>query len=56
MMGLHPTSVKADYVSELKLVEDWLQRRAWVAVGEIGLDFYWDRTFEKEQYEPSIVR
>jgi len=51
MMGLHPTSVKADYVSELKLVEDWLQRRAWVAVGEIGLDFYWDRTFEKEQYE-----
>src|SRR5882672_5869682 len=50
MIGLHPTSVKADYTAELKLVEDWLLRRAWVAVGEIGLDFYWDRTFEKEQY------
>jgi len=51
MMGLHPTSVKADHAAELKLVEGWLQRRAWVAVGEIGLDFYWDRTFEKEQYQ-----
>ena len=51
MMGLHPTSVKADYASELKLVEEWLQQRPWVAVGEIGLDFHWDRTFEKEQYE-----
>jgi TatD DNase family protein len=50
MMGLHPTSVKADHAVELELVEAWLQRRPWVAVGEIGLDFYWDRTFEKEQY------
>src|SRR5882762_11566594 len=41
MMGLHPTSVKADYLAELKLVEDWLLRHAWVAIGEIGLDFYW---------------
>ncbi|HTI12703.1 MAG TPA: TatD family hydrolase [Puia sp.] len=51
MIGLHPCSVKADYASELKLVEDWLGRRPWVAVGEIGLDFYWDRTFEPQQYE-----
>ena len=51
MIGLHPCSVKADYVSELKLVEDWLGRRPWVAVGEIGLDFYWDRTFEPQQVE-----
>lgn len=51
MMGLHPTSVKADYATELNLVEDWLQRRPWVAVGEIGLDFYWDRTFETQQYQ-----
>ncbi|HEY4207234.1 MAG TPA: TatD family hydrolase [Puia sp.] len=50
MMGLHPTSVKADFEDELKLVEDWLEKRAWAAVGEIGLDFYWDRTYEKEQY------
>lgn len=50
MIGVHPCSVKADYGSELKLVEDWLGRRPWVAVGEIGLDFYWDRTFEAQQY------
>jgi len=51
MTGLHPCSVKADFESELKLVEDWLGRRPWVAVGEIGLDFYWDRTFETQQYQ-----
>jgi TatD DNase family protein len=50
MMGLHPCSVKADYAVELKLVEDWLARRPFAAVGEIGLDFHWDRSFEKEQY------
>ena len=50
MIGLHPCSVKADYAAELKLVEQWLGRRPWVAVGEIGLDFYWDRTFEVQQY------
>jgi TatD DNase family protein len=51
MIGVHPCSVKADYASELKLVEEWLDHRPWVAVGEIGLDFYWDRTFEQQQYE-----
>ncbi|HWK07591.1 MAG TPA: TatD family hydrolase [Puia sp.] len=51
MIGLHPCSVKADYATELKLVEDWLGRRPWVAVGEIGLDFYWDRTFQEQQYD-----
>lgn len=50
MMGLHPCSVKADHAEEMQLVERELARRKWVAVGEIGLDFYWDRTFEKEQY------
>lgn len=49
MMGLHPCSVKADYESELSAVEDWLGRRSFAAVGEIGLDFYWDRTFESQQ-------
>lgn len=50
MTGVHPCHVKADYLEELGFVEDELARRSWVAVGEIGLDFYWDRTFEKEQY------
>lgn len=51
MMGLHPCSVNADYQKELQIVENWLQKRRFAAVGEIGLDFYWDRTFEIQQYE-----
>jgi TatD DNase family protein len=50
MTGLHPCHVKADYLDELQFVEDELARRGWVALGEIGLDFYWDRNFEAEQY------
>jgi TatD DNase family protein len=51
MMGLHPCSVKANYKDELQLVEEWFAKRNFVAVGEIGLDFYWDKTFATEQYE-----
>src|ERR1700722_13944082 len=51
MIGLHPCSVKADYETELKLVEGWLGRRPFAAVGEIGLDFHWDRSFEQQQYD-----
>ena len=51
MMGLHPCSVKEGYREELKVVQDHFERRRFVAVGESGLDFYWDRTFIKEQYE-----
>jgi TatD DNase family protein len=51
MTGLHPCSVKANYADELELVQESLERRAFAAVGEIGLDFYWDRTFELQQYE-----
>lgn len=51
MMGLHPCSVKENYKLELSIVESWLQKRKFVAIGEIGLDFYWDKTFEAQQYE-----
>lgn len=51
MMGLHPCSVKEDYKAELAHVEEWLAKRRFVAVGEIGLDFYWDKTFVEQQYE-----
>jgi TatD DNase family protein len=51
MMGLHPCSVKENYKEELQTVENWLQKRSFAAIGEIGLDFYWDRTFETQQYE-----
>ena len=51
MIGLHPCSVKANYKDELKIVEEYLAKRKFAAVGETGLDFYWDLTYKKEQYE-----
>jgi TatD DNase family protein len=50
MMGLHPCSVNDGYLQELKRVEEQLIQRRFAAIGEIGLDFYWDRSFEKQQY------
>ena len=51
MMGLHPSSVKENYLEELRIVEQWFEKRSFVAVGETGLDFYWDLSFTKQQYE-----
>jgi len=50
MMGLHPCSVKENYIEEMALVESLLAKRKFAAVGEIGLDFYWDKTFTEQQY------
>ena len=49
MMGLHPTSVKEDYLSQLDFIEALFSEHNFVAVGEIGIDLYWDKTFLKEQ-------
>jgi len=51
MMGLHPCSVKENYKDELNMVHSWLQKRKFAAIGEIGLDFYWDKTFIDQQYQ-----
>jgi TatD DNase family protein len=51
MMGLHPTSVGTDFKKDLTLIESWLGKREYIAIGEIGVDLYWDKTFLKEQIE-----
>lgn len=51
MMGLHPCSVKEDFRSELEIVKKYLAQRKFAAVGEIGIDLHWDKTFVAEQYE-----
>jgi TatD DNase family protein len=51
MIGLHPTYVKENYIDELAIIEQQLNQRSFVAVGEIGIDLYWDTTFKKAQME-----
>lgn len=49
MAGLHPTSVKEDYLHQLATIENLHQTNSFIAIGEIGIDLYWDKTFIKEQ-------
>ncbi len=51
MMGLHPTSVKENYNEELEHVKHWIDKRNFYAIGEIGIDLYWDTSFLKQQQE-----
>ncbi len=49
MIGLHPTSVKDNYKEELSVVDRWLSTSEFIAIGETGIDLYWDKTHAKEQ-------
>ncbi len=49
MMGLHPCSVNATVEAELAIVKEWLGKRKYKAIGEIGIDLYWEKAFLKEQ-------
>ncbi|MHB0754394.1 TatD family hydrolase [Polaribacter sp. M15] len=51
MMGLHPTSVKENYKEELAHVKKWIDKKQFYAIGEIGMDLYWDKTFLPQQQE-----
>ncbi|MBO7615700.1 MAG: TatD family hydrolase [Bacteroidales bacterium] len=51
MMGLQPEEVKEDYMEVLSQMEKELERGIYVGVGEVGLDFYWDATYEKQQFD-----
>lgn len=55
-IGLHPCSVNKDFEKELYLVEEWLIKRKFVAIGEMGTDLYWDKTFIDQQVEAFKVQ
>ncbi len=56
MMGIHPCSIKENYKEELAAAEEWLGKRSFCAVGEIGIDLYWDKTFLEEQKKAFIIQ
>jgi TatD DNase family protein len=51
MMGLHPTSVGENYKEELATMKEWLNKQDFCAIGEIGIDLYWDKSFLKQQQD-----
>ncbi len=56
MMGLHPCYVNADVKQTLEQIEYWFTQREFIAVGEIGIDLYWDKTYQAEQLMAFITQ
>lgn len=56
MMGLHPCSVNKDFEAQLRVIETELRSGDYIAVGEMGIDLYWDKTFLKEQQEAFTIQ
>jgi TatD DNase family protein len=56
MMGLHPCYVKENFEKELYILDKWLNKEKFIAIGEIGMDLYWDKTFVKQQEEAFLVQ
>lgn len=56
MIGLHPCSVRKDFEKELYEVEQWLGKRSFIAIGEMGTDLYWDKTFWEQQKEAFVIQ
>ncbi|GMQ45133.1 TatD family hydrolase [Vibrio sp. 10N] len=56
MMGLHPCYVDADVDQTLSTIHSWFDKHNFIAVGEIGIDLYWDKTYRKEQERAFITQ
>lgn len=50
-IGIHPSSIKEKYIDDLKKIEEIFKLGKYIAIGEIGIDLYWDKTYNKEQIE-----
>ena len=56
MIGLHPCSVDTDYHEQLDIMKEWLNKRSFAAIGEIGMDLYWDTTFREQQEDAFLIQ
>lgn len=56
MMGLHPCSVNEDWEAALSELKKWIDQRPFIAIGEIGIDLYWDKTFQTQQEQAFITQ
>ena len=56
MIGLHPCSVNNDYIEEIKILQSKIEKHKFIAIGEIGIDLYWDQTYLEEQKKAFIIQ